>query len=182
MGSAGVRIPEEALMFFRGKRVRIFIDNDPKGLEASTRWAGQLMGVGCSVDGFDFTGLVKRNGEAVKDLNDCSQLSDESINQHGSLLAGMMDFLPKQPMIRPKAILFMAPITPDSMNFQACYWNNEEIRAIQGTGLEKDDLIEQLAMQFNAQILVDQIRKLTPEELYNSRGSIASNAILPCPA
>ena len=107
MGSAGCHIPQEALELLRGKRVRIFIDNDDRGLDASTKWAGQLIKVGCMVDGFDFSGLMKRNGDAVKDLNDCTQLSEESIASYGDLLVGMMDFLPKRPKPQPKPIPFL---------------------------------------------------------------------------
>ena len=182
MGSSGVRIPEEALMFFRGKRVRIFIDNDPKGLEASTRWAAQLVGVGCTVDGFDFSGLIKRSEEPVKDLNDCSQLSDESISKYGSLLSGMMDFIPKQGRPEPKPIPYVPPEPRTPQVVPVRYWNAEELSAIQGNGLEGDKLIELLAKQFNARILINQIRQLSPEELYASGGSSSLNTSSPCPA
>jgi len=140
-------------------------------MEASTRWAAQLVGVGCKVDGFDFSGLIKRDGQPVKDLNDCSQLSDESINHYGSILTGMMDFLPKKPKSWPKLITYVAPVPATLLALPSRYWNAEELKSIQGTGLEDDDVIEQLAKNLGARILVDQIRRLARLEIYATGGT-----------
>jgi len=164
MGSAGCHIPQDALELLRGKRVRIFIDNDARGRHASTNWAKQLINVGCKVDGFDFSGLMKRDGNLVKDLNDCTQLSDESIARYGELLSGMMDLLPKSHKPQPKPNPFLPKLT-------SCgYWSREELAVIKGTELEEDALFERLAKMLGGRILTHQVHQLTPLELYLRRG------------
>jgi hypothetical protein len=37
----------------------------------------QLEQLGCAVDVFTFRGLRKRNGDLVKDLNDCCEIAPE---------------------------------------------------------------------------------------------------------
>jgi hypothetical protein len=74
---AGVSIHLDALPFFAGKHVRIAVHADPKGREAGERWARQLKNAGAAnVDGFDFAGLTKRDGQPVKDLADFGTLLD----------------------------------------------------------------------------------------------------------
>jgi hypothetical protein len=70
MSSASVRIPAEALPFFQGKRVRIFVHEDARGMEAAERWSDQLAGIASKIDGFEFSDLITREGSPVTDLND----------------------------------------------------------------------------------------------------------------
>ena len=63
-------IPEEELIHFQGKRVRIFADTDKPGENAKCRWRRQLRGAGAQVDSYSFAGLVRYDGKPVKDLND----------------------------------------------------------------------------------------------------------------
>ena len=105
MLGATARIGDEALPFFKGKRVRICIDADAvqekktvdaKGVEhvkrtrpgydAAARWTEQLTQAGAAVQGFDLSGLVRADGKAVKDLNDlalcnAATLEDEEIRE-----------------------------------------------------------------------------------------------------
>lgn len=67
---ASNNIPENALPFLKDKRVRIYPHDDPAGQAAAVRWTAQLEAVGCKVDAFRLTGLVRRDGKPVKDLND----------------------------------------------------------------------------------------------------------------
>lgn len=94
MASSGISFPGETLPHFEGKRARIFFDADKAGGAAFGRWASQLKEAGALVDGFDFDGLTRADGGAVKDLNDLCQLSPESWEQWGVLLDSCMKFSP----------------------------------------------------------------------------------------
>jgi hypothetical protein len=89
---AGTRICVEALPYFRGKRVRIMMDNDAikerkwttkggvekvqrtrPGFDAAARWTEQLTAAGAVVEAFNLAGLVMADGMPVKDLNDLAR-------------------------------------------------------------------------------------------------------------
>lgn len=99
MLGASMRIAEDALGFFRRKRVRIIMDEDePKdergirpGCEAAARWTGQLIEAGAAVETFSLAGLVKGDGSKVKDLNDLAAV-DESAWLDPQLKAAFFDF------------------------------------------------------------------------------------------
>lgn len=90
MLGASCAICDEALPFFRQKRVRIFMDEDePKpvpghpekppiypGREAAARWTEQLIEAGAAVETFSLEGLMKRDGSRVKDLNDLAMVDE----------------------------------------------------------------------------------------------------------
>lgn len=72
---AGITISEEALPFFRGKRVRIFPHAEGTGATAGKRWQEQLKNAGAiKVDLFDFFELTRADGEMVNDLLDFAEL------------------------------------------------------------------------------------------------------------
>lgn len=99
MLGASNRIAEDALDFFRRKRVRIIMDEDePKGerrvrpgAEAAARWTEQLTKAGAAVETFSLAGLTRRDGRAVKDLNDLA-LADESVWTADDLREAFFDF------------------------------------------------------------------------------------------
>ncbi len=70
-GAANLIHPD-ALPCFVGKRVRIFPHDDDNqvGIKAAAQWAKQLQQAGAIVDCFSFAGLVRPDGQPVKDLND----------------------------------------------------------------------------------------------------------------
>lgn len=74
--SSGTRIDPEALELLRGRRVRIYphADADGGGHTSARVWATQLHAMGCTVDVFSFSDLTRRDGQPVKDLNDCTVL------------------------------------------------------------------------------------------------------------
>lgn len=74
---AKVRIHEDALRLFRGKRVRIFGHDDDAGERATHRWAEELTAAGADVDAFSFRGLTTFAGDPVKDLNDFARLAPD---------------------------------------------------------------------------------------------------------
>jgi hypothetical protein len=63
-------IPERELHHFNGTRVRVFADADEPGLQAEGVWWSQLEAAGARVDGYSFSGFIRSDGKAVKDLND----------------------------------------------------------------------------------------------------------------
>jgi hypothetical protein len=71
-GAAGAIHPE-ALALLRGRRVRFYPHHEASGAggRAVEKWASQLEG---EVDAYDFAGLRREDGEAVKDLNDCTRV------------------------------------------------------------------------------------------------------------
>ena len=73
----------DALEHFQGRRVRIYPHNDPDGLGIAhaLRWSKQLQQVDCEVDFFVFNGLRKADGSAAKDLNDCTDLTPQSVGK-----------------------------------------------------------------------------------------------------
>jgi len=86
MIGAKLRIPEDALPLFTGKRVRIFGHADDAGRAAADTWARQLESVGADVDAFDFAGLVMADGSPAKDLNDCLNLNADGFRQTEGIL------------------------------------------------------------------------------------------------
>ncbi len=82
-------IHPEALKLFRGRDVRFMphADEDGGGVEAARRWASQSKEIGASfVTGFDFSGLTRRDGKPVNDLNDCTVIRPEDESELERLL------------------------------------------------------------------------------------------------
>lgn len=152
MLGAGLSIDRDAIGFFAGKRVRIFIDDDEAGRVAFARWSGQLSQVGAVVDGFNFSGLIRADGEPVKDLNDCTQLSPESVARWGATLAGMMKFAPREAVPTEAHGGANPPGSPGG------WWTAAERAAIKGTDAEGDALLERLARMLSARLILPEWR------------------------
>lgn len=88
MLSAAYNVHPGALPTFAGKRVRIFQHDDATGARAASRWLAQIAPHAAKVDCICFAGLRKRDGNAVKDLNDFAQaeVSDENEKNLANLL------------------------------------------------------------------------------------------------
>ena len=89
MLGTGTAIHPVALPLFAEKRVRIFPHCDSgrlNGFDAARRWSAQLRGVGAVVDCFDFTGLMRNDGQAVCDLNDLCSVTCPGGDQIGGIL------------------------------------------------------------------------------------------------
>jgi hypothetical protein len=73
----------DSLEYFRGMRVRIYPHDDPDGIsyENTVILAKQLEQLNCEVDVFIFKGLRKRNGEKIKDLNNCTEIATEEVHK-----------------------------------------------------------------------------------------------------
>jgi hypothetical protein len=69
MAGATMPIPESQLPRLRGKRIRIFIDDDEAGLCAAKRWLVSLNEI-ADVDAYVCGGFRRIGGGMVKDLND----------------------------------------------------------------------------------------------------------------
>jgi hypothetical protein len=160
MLGAGMSIDSDALPLFRGKRVRIFIDEDEAGSVAFERWSRQLASVGAVVDGFNFSGLICCNGEPAKDLNDCTQLAAESVARWGATLSGMMKFAPRD------AVPVVAPCDSDTPpGSPGGWWTAAERAAIKGTEVEGDSLLVNLARRLFARVILPEWSRNLKEAL-----------------
>ena len=75
MLGAGGAIPEEALPHFRAiPEVLITPDLDRAGAAAALRWEQQLLDAGVAASCLDLSGLFRRDGRPVKDLNDLCRM------------------------------------------------------------------------------------------------------------
>jgi hypothetical protein len=92
MLGAGHRIVADALPLFAGKNVRIFahvdkpnVRGEHPGIEAAARWEQQLQKAGANAATFDLSGLMRSDGQAVKDLNDLALVSPDRLNSEPEL-------------------------------------------------------------------------------------------------
>lgn len=75
MLGAGGAIPEEAIPLFRAVgEVLIVPDLDRAGAAAAFRWEHQLLDAGVAASCLDLSGLFRRDGRPVKDLNDLCRM------------------------------------------------------------------------------------------------------------
>ena len=75
---------------FKEKRVRIFAHLDRAGLKAEGRWWRQLKEAGATVDGFDFSELVRSDGQPVGDLNDFCLIDADQWEANREMIEGVI--------------------------------------------------------------------------------------------
>ena len=92
MLGASLSLPAEALSDFAGKRVRLFPDADEAGQTAGARWAAQLLAAGVNVDRYCFDGLVRADGEPVKDLNDFAHVCADQWESEREVIESAFSF------------------------------------------------------------------------------------------
>jgi hypothetical protein len=85
-------IPESELAAFEGKRIRIFAHLDDEGLKAESRWWRQLKEAGAVVDGFEFGGLIRSDGQPIGDLNDFCLVDADQWEAEREAIEGVFDF------------------------------------------------------------------------------------------
>lgn len=86
------RIEQAAAELLSGHHVRIIPHVDAAGADACQRWSLCLADAGAVVDRFDLSGLVRRDGVPVKDLNDALLMPSQDIEP---LIAEMLGGLEK---------------------------------------------------------------------------------------
>lgn len=86
MLGANHSIPDEALDYFVGKRVRIIPHADKAGRLAALRWEAQLTKVGATVDAVDLGGLLMADGSPAKDLNDLTRIDPKHLQELADLI------------------------------------------------------------------------------------------------
>src|SRR4029077_8237028 len=92
MMSASSAIPADALPFFKGKRIRVFVHDDRAGYDAGERWAAQLDGIASEVDGFSFSGLTDIEGSSIGDLNQLLKVDCDCWEANRETIEGVMSF------------------------------------------------------------------------------------------
>ena len=92
MLGASCAIAAGALGHFARRRVRIIMDEDAAGREAAARWTAQLVEAGAAVEAFSLAGITRRDGAAVKDLNDLALAEDGAWWRDPELRAAFFDF------------------------------------------------------------------------------------------
>ena len=75
MLGAAHKIPDDALPYFGGKRVRIFPHLDVAGRTAAAVWERQLRRAGADVRCVSLAGIRMENGQQANDLNDVCRIS-----------------------------------------------------------------------------------------------------------
>jgi hypothetical protein len=92
MAAASYRIPSDALPFFKGKRIRVFVHDDRAGYAAGERWAAQLEDFASDVDGFSFSGLTDSDGSSIGDLNQLLKVDYDCWEANREIIEGVMSF------------------------------------------------------------------------------------------
>lgn len=87
---ASMRLPDETLPLFAGRRVRLYPHADTAGVQAATRWAAQLTAAGADVDLFSFDGLLRSDGQPVSDLNDLALLDADCFEAERDTLESIL--------------------------------------------------------------------------------------------
>ncbi len=86
MLGASIGIPDEELDSFAGKHVRIVPDADPAGVKGALRWIEALRRVASKVDVLDLSGLLRNDGQPVKDFNGLNFISPDSTYKFGKTI------------------------------------------------------------------------------------------------
>lgn len=84
MAGASLRIHEDALTLFNGKRCRIFAHLDTAGRQAAERWERQLTEAGAQTDVFNLEGIATDGGTAG-DLNDLCNMTPDAFEDDRGL-------------------------------------------------------------------------------------------------
>jgi hypothetical protein len=77
MMGAGMRISEDRLSEFSGRRVLAFPDYDRAGISGMIQWERQLAGVVPSFSVFDYAGLLRDDSIPIKDLRDLVHINED---------------------------------------------------------------------------------------------------------
>lgn len=85
MLGASHNIPDNALSFFKGKRVRIFPHLDDAGRKAAVVWERQLRHAGAEVRCISLGNIRMGDGQQAKDLNDVCRVHPDDFNKDRSL-------------------------------------------------------------------------------------------------
>ena len=82
------QIHPEARPLLAGRRVRFYPHHEAHGAgrRAVDKWAAQLRQLGCTCDAFSFAGLLRDDGQPIKDLNDLARLRAEDSSALEDLL------------------------------------------------------------------------------------------------
>ena len=84
MLGAANRIPNEALPYFKGKKVRIFPHLDDPGHKAAATWTNQLIRACAKVRCVSLANIRMENGQFAKDLNDVCSIAVEDFGRDRS--------------------------------------------------------------------------------------------------
>ncbi len=92
MLGASNSIPDDALIHFKNKRVRIFAHGDDAGRKAAIKWKSQLQTVHALVDIFDCGDVPMNSGKVSGDLNDIADIDADFWEDNRALMDNLFDF------------------------------------------------------------------------------------------
>jgi hypothetical protein len=92
LGASNVIHPD-ALQYFKDKRVLGFPDYDTAGITGMAHWRKQLKGIAAEFEVFDYTGMVRDDGQPVKDLRDFLHIDGDQWEQSLSIRYPLGSFL-----------------------------------------------------------------------------------------
>ena len=85
MLGASNSFPDDTLHHFHGKRVRLFVHDDPAGLAAAARWEKQLRAAGAMTDCWSCGGVKLDGGKTSGDLNDLCYMDADAFEDDRDL-------------------------------------------------------------------------------------------------
>jgi hypothetical protein len=84
MLGASNNIHRSSLQYFEGKHVLGFPDYDAAGINGMSRWGKQLDGIAATFRVFNYSGLVRDDGQRVKDLRDFLRVNVDQWKMKGT--------------------------------------------------------------------------------------------------
>jgi hypothetical protein len=86
-------IHTDALEYFRGKYMLTFPDYDLAGINAAARWHKQLEGIAAELKVCHYVGLLRDDGQQIKDLRDFLRVDVDQQEADGNVRSPLLNFV-----------------------------------------------------------------------------------------